>query len=247
MIALRRIVIVGATSLIAQHVARLWVAEGPAEVHLVGRDSERLQAIGRDLSVRSAGTVTTAHVLDVLNLDAVEALAQSLTSSAVDLLLVAHGTLPSQRAQQDDRALAAETLLINGNSTVLLLEAFIARMDPRVTASVVVIGSVAGDRGRRTNYVYGAAKALVATYVGGLQHRLASTAIHVILVKPGPTATPMTASLGRARMASPERVAADIVKGVAKGAPVIYTPAIWRLIMLIIRHLPRVIFSRISV
>ncbi len=244
---MRRIVAIGANSLIAQHVVRQWVSAEVSEVHLVGRDAARLDAIARDLEVRAAGTVTCTHVVDLLNLPAVELLAAELTTVPVDLLLVAHGTLPSQQACQDDRALALQSLLVNGASPVLVVEAFIARMDPRWKSSVVVLGSVAGDRGRKTNYVYGAAKALVATYMGGLQHRLAGTSINVVLVKPGPTATPMTAGLGMGRLASPERVATEIVKGVARGAAVVYAPPLWRLIMLVIRHLPRFVFHKLSI
>lgn len=244
---MRRIVVIGATSLIAQHVVRQWISVEPAELHLVGREAVRLFAVARDLEVRSAGTVATTHVVDVLDLDAVESLAAELTTAPIDLLLIAHGTLPSQDKCQGDRALAAQSLLVNGNSAVLTVEAFIARMDPRWKSSVVVIGSVAGDRGRRSNYVYGAAKAMVATYMSGLQHRLAGSSIHVVLVKPGPTATPMTADLGMGRLASPERVAAEIVKGVERGAAVVYAPPLWRIIMLVIRHLPRFIFNKLSI
>ncbi len=244
---MRRIVVIGATSLIAQHVVRQWISSEPAELHLVGREAVRLHAVARDLEVRSAGTTATTHVVDLLDLNAVEALAAELTESPVDLLLVAHGALPSQEACQEDRALALRSLLVNGNSAVLVVESFIARMDPRWKSSVVVIGSVAGDRGRRTNYVYGAAKAMVATYMGGLQHRLADTSIKVVLVKPGPTATPMTSGLGMGRLASPERVATEIVKGVERGAPVVYAPPVWRVIMLVIRHLPRFVFNKLSI
>lgn len=244
---MRRIVVIGATSLIAQHVVRQWVSTEAAEVHLVGRETARLDAIARDLEVRSSGTVAQTHVVDVLSLPAVEALAAQLTAAPLDLLLVAHGSLPSQQECQDDRELAAQSLLVNGNSAVLAVEAFVARMDPRWKSSVVVIGSVAGDRGRRTNYFYGAAKAMVAAYVSGLQHRLVGTSISVVLVKPGPTATPMTAGLGMGRLASPERVATEIVHGVERGAAVVYAPPVWQLIMLVIRHLPRFVFNRLSI
>ena len=245
--AMRRIVVIGATSLIAQHVLRQWIATGPADVHLVGRDAERLDGVGRDLAVRSPESTTTTHVVDVLDLAAVEALAADLTAQPLDLVLIAHGTLPEQADCQGDRALAARTLLVNGNSVVLAAEAFVARMDHARAATVVVIGSVAGDRGRRTNYVYGSAKALVATYVEGLQHRLAGRPLQVVLVKPGPTATPMTAGLGMPRLARPEEVATAIVRGVERGTPVIYAPPLWRVIMLVIRHLPRVVFNRLSI
>lgn len=244
---MRRIVIIGATSLIAQHVLRQWLGTTGAEVHLVGRDADRLEAVARDLAVRSPESTLEAHAVDVLDLDAVETLAAELTAQPLDLVLIAHGTLPSQSECQSDRSLAARTMLVNGNSVALCAEAFVARMDHARAASVVVIGSVAGDRGRRTNYVYGAAKALVATYVEGLQHRLAGRPLRVVLVKPGPTATPMTSGLGMPRLARPEDVAREIVRGVERGAAVIYAPRAWQVIMLVIRHLPRIVFDRLSI
>ena len=115
--------------------------------------------------------------------------------------------------------------------------------------ALAIIGSVAGDRGRKTNYAYGAAKALVDRYAQGLQHRLAATQVKVVLVKPGPTDTPMTAHLkGQgARLASVESVAQQIVKAVESGKPVVYAPTKWWLIMTIIRLLPRAIFNKLNI
>ena len=112
-----------------------------------------------------------------------------------------------------------------------------------------MIGSVAGDRGRRSNYVYGAAKGLVERYLEGLRHRLAGTGVRVVLVKPGPTDTPMTAHLKSAgvRLAPVEQVAADIVRACDRGRAVVYTPAKWALIMAVIRNLPRAVFDRMDI
>lgn len=107
-----------------------------------------------------------------------------------------------------------------------------------------VVGSVAGDRGRQSNYLYGAAKAMVAVGVAGLQHRLANNDVSITLIKPGPTATPMTDHLrgGTLRLAKAERVGADIVRGIDRRTPVLYTPTKWALIMAVIKRLPRRIF-----
>jgi len=114
---------------------------------------------------------------------------------------------------------------------------------------LVVIGSVAGDRGRKSNYVYGAAKGMLERYVQGLQHRLAGSGVRVSLVKPGPTATPMTSGLDGVgvTLAKVEDVAAAIVRGVKRGKPVIYAPGKWLVIMLVIRHLPRFIFNKLDI
>ena len=122
-------------------------------------------------------------------------------------------------------------------------------MEQQGRGSVVLVGSVAGDRGRKSNYVYGAAKGLVTRYAQGLQHRFAAGGVHVMLVKPGPTDTPMTAHLrGKgARLASPEEVAGCIVRGVARGSRVVYAPGKWWLVMMVIRHLPHFIFRRMDI
>jgi short-subunit dehydrogenase len=112
-----------------------------------------------------------------------------------------------------------------------------------------LIGSVAGDRGRKSNYVYGSAKGLVTRYAQGLQHRLAATPVKVVLIKPGPTETPMTAQLKQqgAKLACVEQVAQAICSGMAQGRAVVYAPAKWALIMMIIRHLPRWIFNKLDI
>jgi short-subunit dehydrogenase len=120
-------------------------------------------------------------------------------------------------------------------------------MEAAGSGTLAIIGSVAGDRGRKTNYVYGAAKGLIDRYAQGLQHRFAGTQVKVVLIKPGPTATPMTAHLPQRGLASAEAVAHRIVTAVAAGQPVVYAPARWWLIMMIIRHLPRVIFNRLNI
>jgi len=162
-------------------------------------------------------------------------------------VLIAHGNLPVQSDCQQDVALTRQVLEINGLSPVLFAEAFAAQMEAAGSGTLAIIGSVAGDRGRKTNYVYGAAKGLIDRYAQGLQHRFAGTKVKVVLIKPGPTATPMTAHLPQRGLASVEAVANRIVTAVAVGQPVVYAPARWWLIMMIIRHLPRVVFNRLNI
>ena len=122
-------------------------------------------------------------------------------------------------------------------------------MQAQSSGKIAIIGSVAGDRGRKSNYVYGAAKGLVARYAEGMQHRFFGTGLQVSLIKPGPTATPMTAKLQEngLKCASVESVALEIVRGVEKGRAVIYAPKKWQLIMLIVRHIPAVIFNKLNI
>lgn len=246
----KKIVIIGATSSMAEHCARLWVAQGPVALTLVGRDRDRTESVAADLRVRGAGASVAVETVDFEDALAIAALVSRLAASGqVDLALIAHGSLPEQQDCQRDLGACAAALSVNGVSPVLFAEAFAASFEEAKRGTLVVIGSVAGDRGRRSNYVYGAAKGMVTRYVQGLQHRFAGSAVKVVLVKPGPTDTPMTAHLKQqgARMATPEEVARLIVEGAARGAPVVYAPKKWALIMMVIRHLPAVIFNKMNI
>jgi short-subunit dehydrogenase len=248
----RHIALVGATSSIAEHCARRWLAAGGVQrLTLIGRNPERLDALAADLRIRGGNAEVRCLAGDLTTPPEVERLVtQACQPDAPDLVLIAHGSLAEQADCQNDLALAFDTLLVNGASPALFAEAFVRRLIAAgQPATLGLIGSVAGDRGRKTNYVYGAAKGLVERYAQGLQHRLAATAVRVCLVKPGPTATPMTAHLQAqgAKLAPVEQVAADIVRGLAAGKAVIYTPAKWRLIMAVIRHLPRGVFHKLNI
>lgn len=246
---LPRIVIIGATSSIAEHCARLWLAGTNVALTLVGRDAARTERVAADLRVRSPGSSVQVRSADFADPRAIRALADAIAADGVpQQVLIAHGSLPDQQACQRDLATAFDALNVNGISPVLFAEAFAGHMEP-VGGVIILIGSVAGDRGRRSNYVYGAAKGLVTRYAQGLQHRLAGSgsALKVVLVKPGPTATPMTAHLPPRGLAPVETVARLIVEGARAGRPVVYAPGKWALIMLVIRHLPAVVFNRMNI
>lgn len=251
--ALPRILVIGATSAIAEHCARRWMERAPVDIHLVGRDLARLDAVAADLRVRNAQGSVTVHALDSAAFAdpvAIAALVASLAAPApIDVALVAHGNLPDQKACEADLALARDALEVNAISPALFAEAIAGRMAASGRGTLGLIGSVAGDRGRKSNYVYGAAKGLLARYAQGLQHRLAGSGVRIVLVKPGPTATPMTAALAAkgARLASVSEVADAIVAGMDAGKPVVYAPARWWLVMQVIRHLPRFVFNRMDI
>ena len=245
----RRIIIIGATSAIAQACARHWATEEKAHFVLVGRDQGKLQAIGKDLEIRGTEVTTQLETCDFTDPEDIQTLSKRLLDEGkANLVFIAHGTLPEQQACQKKLPLIREALTINGLSHAYFSEVFAGGLERQNSGSLVIIGSVAGDRGRKSNYVYGAAKGLVERYAQGLTHRLAATNANVTLVKPGPTQTPMTANMpGHENMASLETVAQDILKGVNRGKSVVYAPRKWSLIMFIIRNIPNIIFKRLNI
>ena len=250
MSARKKIVIIGATSAIAEHCARLWAAEGAGDMVLVGRDASRLHMVANDLRVRGPDLSLTTKVADFADPQTIQALADEIAGEGPpDIVLIAHGSLPEQTACQGDLLACREALEINALSPVLFAEAFAGHMARANRGTLALIGSVAGDRGRRSNYVYGAAKGLVTRYAQGLQHRLAASAVKVVLIKPGPTDTPMTAHLKSqgVALAPVELVAAGITAAIARGSLVCYAPAKWGLIMMVIRHLPWFVFRKMDI
>jgi decaprenylphospho-beta-D-erythro-pentofuranosid-2-ulose 2-reductase len=246
---LKNIIIIGATSAIAQHCARLWLTE-PCRLLLVGRSEKRLARVADDLRVRSPQSDISCASVEFFDTAAIEALLSDATASdPLDLALIAHGDLPDQKQLQQNLAGCQDALALNAVSPALFAEALAAQMERAGRGQLALIGSVAGDRGRKSNYVYGSAKALLDRYAQGLQHRFAGTAISVSLIKPGPTSTPMTAHLigSGTGLAPVEAVAKCIVEGIGKAKPVIYAPGKWALIMMVIRHLPRFIFNKLDI
>lgn len=246
----KRIVIVGATSVIAEECARLWVQNAQVEMILIGRDADRTERVAEDLRVRSPKSTINVLIGNFIEPAAIQRIVDSIAlEEAVDIVLIAHGSLPDQAACQDSLVLGSDALIVNGVSPVLFAEAFAGHMQRANKGTLGIIGSVAGDRGRKSNYVYGAAKGLVTRYAQGLQHRVAKTAVNVVLIKPGPTDTPMTAHLknGGAKLANAEVVAHSIVNGMGKGSVMVYAPVKWALIMMVIRHLPNFVFNKLDI
>jgi short-subunit dehydrogenase len=243
---MKRILIIGATSSIAEHCARLWAKE-PTYFILAARNPEKLSVLATDLQVRSPGSIVESHTPDFLKADhIVDFITDVFAQGGLDIALIAHGVLPDQVHCQQDIVLVQAAIDVNAVSPVLFAESIARRMEAAGYGTLAVIGSVAGDRGRQSNYIYGAAKGLVDRYLQGMRHRFAGTKIHCVLIKPGPTDTPMTTEFRArgARLAPVQKVASDIVTGIASGKSVIYTPRIWRIIMLVIRHVPEFIFVR---
>ena len=240
-----RIVVVSATSAIARGCIEQWAVSGSHEVLLVGRSNERLQAIEADMSIRFPNSKFSSLAMHLDSTDEIARLTSLLEKKPVDLALVAQGSLTDQKSATLDLNYLKNQLELNAVSAALFTEALSNLFERQGFGKLGVIGSVAGDRGRAYNYSYGAAKALLETYVQGLQQRLAGTKVSVSLIKPGPTATPMTAT-HTGKMADVNQVAKVIVAGMSKGKRVIYAPALWRLIMLVVRNIPFFIFKRLG-
>ena len=244
---MRRVLIVGAASAIAEATARIFAARGDA-LFLVGRKAQVLEAMAMDLKVRGAAQVGT-EVLDANDFAGHEPMldrAQTLLGG-LDTVLVAYGTLSDQTACEASADLTVRELTNNAVSVAALLTPLAARFEAQRKGAIAVISSVAGDRGRQSNYVYGSAKSLVSTFTSGMRQRLAKSGVAVITIKPGFVDTPMTAAFRKGALwATPQQVAAGIVRAIDRSANVVYLPWFWGLIMLIIRSIPERVFARLK-
>ncbi|MFL5496328.1 MAG: SDR family oxidoreductase [Gemmatimonadales bacterium] len=243
---MRRVLIIGATSAIAGETARAFAAYG-ARLFLTGRHPDRLEAVAADLHVRGAAQVDTA-VLEVTDLAAhggvIEAAFAAL--GGVDVALIAHGTLPDQRRCEASVAETLRALEVNFTATVALLTLLANRLEADRQGCIAVITSVAGDRGRQSNYVYGAAKGGLDRFLEGLRNRLFRSGVSVLTIKPGFVDTPMTAGVTKnALFASPRRVGRAIHRAIEARRSVVYIPWFWRPIMYLVTALPESIFQRL--
>ncbi len=238
--------IVGATSAIALETARRYAARG-ARLFLVARHPERLAAVAEDLRVRGAGMVETA-LLDVRDTGRHEPTLEAAVTAlgGLDVALLAHGTLPDQPGCQERVADALEAIEVNFTAAVALLTLLANRFETQRRGAIAVIGSVAGDRGRGSNYVYGAAKGGLAVFLQGLRNRLHRAGVVVVTVKPGFVDTPMTAALPKNPLfASADRVGGAVYRAIERRRNVVYIPWFWRPIMFVIKSLPEVVFKRL--
>jgi short-subunit dehydrogenase len=241
---MKRILIIGATSSIAQAAARLWAARGD-RLFLLGRDETRLQAIAADLQVRGAAMAAHAR-LDANDFDqhanVLDAAGAAL--GPIDIVLLAYGTLGDQRQCERDARGAREQFDTNATSVLSLLTHLGNRFEMQGHGTIAVISSVAGERGRQSNYVYGAAKSAVTTFAAGLRNRLHHAGVHVLTIKPGFVDTPMTARFEKGPLwAAPETVAECIDRAIAQRRDVVYAPWFWGGIMAVIRMIPERLFK----
>lgn len=251
----KKLAVIGATSAIAQSCVKLLVNDGYGEVVLVGRNITVLGAIAQDLRVcalEPSLAVSCFELSDFASPEGIEGLVQKICSDKCpDTVIIAHGSsaVPNSELIADLAKLKC-SLELNGVSPLMFAEAFAFRMKENGKGQIVVIGSVAGDRGRCSNYVYGAGKSLLEKYLQGMRHRFAlgHAGVYLTLVKPGPTLTPMTADLqGLRPLADVEEVAGCICRGIKKRKTIIYAPAKWKIIMYIIRLIPDIVFNRLNI
>ena len=244
----KNIVIFGATSAICHTVAQNLAQQGYG-MYLLARDGERLAAVAEDINARG-GEVLGRQCYDFLDHAATSKLFDTLLAmpQRFDTILIGHGSLPSQADCEQDATQLVDCLRSNLESTAVIINHSANLLAAQKAGSLVVISSVAGDRGRKSNYYYGATKSALNAMLEGLRGRLREHGVSVVNIKPGMVDTPMTAHLPRSPLlADKQTVAQAIIKAIAKGkSTTIYTPWFWRYIMLVIKALPPAIMARLN-
>ncbi len=243
----KKILVLGATSGIAEATCRIWAAQG-AQLFLVARNAEKLAAVAADLRLRGASYVGTA----VADLDDTEKHAELLAHAVnsltgMDIAYLAHGILGDQPRAEQDFEHAAQIIYTNFMAPVSLLTWLANYCVQRHAGVLAVLSSVAGDRGRKSNYVYGSSKAGLTAFLAGLRNRVDREGVSVLTIKPGPVKTSMTAGMkGWEKFADVNKVAATIVRAIDKRVDTLYVPSIWLPILLVIRHIPERIFKKLN-
>ena len=244
---MKTILIIGANSAIAKATARRYAQQKTA-FYLMARDAEQLQLQKADLELRGANRVEFA-AFDAMDFASHEALIRRAleTLGHFDIALICHGSLPDQALCENNFEAALEAYTVNALSVISLLTYIQTPMQDRQDGCIAVVTSVAGDRGRQSNFVYGSAKALVSTYLQGLRGRLHPFNVAVVDIKPGFVDTPMTSHLPKGALwAQPEQIAQRIVNAIDKKRSTVYAPGFWRFIMLVVRSIPEFIFKRLK-
>jgi decaprenylphospho-beta-D-erythro-pentofuranosid-2-ulose 2-reductase len=244
---MRKVLIIGATSAIAQETAKLLAADGD-RLFLVGRSEQKLALVAQDLRVRTQTRVEYCPA-DLSDFDRHPMILAEATHAlgGLDTVLIAHGTLPDQKACEQSVAKTEQELRTNFLSAVSLLTLIANQFERQRHGCIAVISSVAGDRGRQSNYVYGAAKGGLSIFLQGLRNRLQKAGVNVITIKPGFVDTPMTQAFKKGVLwAQPATVARGIHRAMARKRDVVYLPWFWRGIMAAIKATPESIFCRLS-
>ena len=244
---MKKILIIGATSAIAESCARLWANRGD-ELYLVARNEQNLKIIAADLKIRGSKRVNI-YCTDLNNMGKHNELLDAAENAmnGIDTVLIAHGTLPNQKLCEKNIEKTLAEINTNALSIVSILTLVANRFEAKKNGTIAIISSVAGDRGRASNYVYGSAKAMITAFTSGLRQRLYKSNVAVVTIKPGFVDTPMTADFKKGLLwAKPNAVAIKIVKAIDVRKNEVYVPLIWRLIMLVIKILPTKVFKKLQ-
>lgn len=243
-----KMLLLGATSAIGHEAAKCFAGEG-AEFFLVGRTAEKLEAVAQDLKARGAKRVETC-LLDLAELERHQELIDTAVErlGGLDVALISHGTLGDQQQCQQSVEETLKEFTTNCTSVISLLTILGNYFEQQRHGCIAVVTSVAGDRGRRSNYVYGATKGAVSLFVQGLRSRLSRAGVSVVTIKPGLVDTPMTAALKKGPLfASSRTVGEGIYRAIKQRKEVVYLPGYWRFIMLVVKLLPEKLFKRLAV
>lgn len=245
---MKKILIIGASSFIAEHCARLFAARGDS-LYLVARNQEKLNILQKDLSVRGAVKVST-YLMDANDFKSHSKMLDDaeVTLDGIDTVLIAHGTLSNQKNCEQDVEITIQEINTNGLSAIALLTHIANRFEAKGKGTIAVISSVAGDRGRSSNYVYGSAKAMLTTFTSGLRQRLYKSNVAVVTIKPGFVDSPMTAAFRKGPLwSSSSKVASQIVKAIDHRKSEVYVPAFWWTIMFLIKIIPQSFFKAVKI
>lgn len=243
----KNIVIIGATSAIAQEVAKLYAEQGH-RLYLIGKNAQFLSAIADDLKMRGSqeihykiyNLIEWQHHQQLIT-DAIKTLGH------IDIVLIAHGTLANQKSCERDFQKTLMEMNINFLSYISLLTLLANYFEQRKNGCIAVITSVAGDRGRQSNYIYGSTKGGLTIFLQGLRNRLYHAGVNVLTIKPGLVKTPMTQHFKKGLLwAEPEHVAKQIKRAIEKNKQQIYTPSFWYYIMLAIKLFPEYFFCSLK-
>lgn len=245
----KNLVVVGATSGIARALCHELSRDGNRLI-LAGRAREELEKCAADLRVRyrTDAWVELFEALDFSTHAAFFERCLAQFNGELDGFVLCHGYMTDQETTEKDWNEARRTIDVNFTAAVSLLMLAANYFERRKKGYIVALSSVAGDRGRMSNYTYGAAKAGLSVYLQGLRHRLHPAGVQVLTVKPGFVDTPMTAGLLDPQsplVASPEKIARDINRALRQCKDVLYSPWFWRVIMGLIRGLPERVFKRL--
>ncbi|MGO8671959.1 MAG: SDR family NAD(P)-dependent oxidoreductase [Capsulimonadaceae bacterium] len=245
----KRAIIVGASSGIGEQIA-MQLAAGGCQVALVARRGEELRRLAKQINARAERVAATCHPHDITCTSAVPALFQEIVAEmgGLDIIVHAAGIMPSVGPDEYDTAKDLDVVAVNVSGAIAWLNQAAHRFTCEGGGTIVGIGSVSGDRGRRGSPVYGASKAFLDTYLESLRNRLGRYGVSVVTIKPGPVATPMTAGLGKLPlMISAEEAATQIIAAAVDRAGTVYVPAKWKPIMGVIRAIPSPVFRMLKI